>query len=251
MRTLPPESIDLIYIDPPFFSNKKYKYRGVDAYDDKWKGGMKSYIAWMADRVKQVHRVLKDTGSIFLHCDWHASHRLRVMLDDIFGYDNFVNEIVWFYKSMSSTKKSFAKKHDTILFYSKTKDYVFNIDEIREAYDEKTVKRYKTPVVFPKGYKAKMNQAGRVPYSVLEIPPLRNVCSERTGYPTQKPEALLERIIKACSNKGDIVADFFSGSGTTAAVAEKLGRRWIACDVSQVAIDVTKERLRKINGDVK
>jgi len=255
MREIVDESIDLIYLDPPFFSNHNYEViwgdsEEIRSFSDRWAGGINHYLEWMVERLTEMHRILKPTGSIYLHCDWHASHYLKVEMDKIFGYNNFRNEIVWFYPSMSAAKKHFPRKHDVVLFYSKTEEYTFNGDDVREAYDEKTVKRYKTDVIFPGGYKAEMNEKGRLPYDVWQIPPIRNNSVEKQGYPTQKPEALLERIIKASSNPGDTVLDPFCGCGTTLTVADRLGRRFIGIDISPKACNVMVDRLHYSKTDI-
>jgi len=273
LKEIPIESIDLVYLDPPFFSGKNYEVIWGDAnevmsfgdtskhfeeqnklgfreftdeekeYYKRNSGGMSHYLIWMKDRLKLMHQVLKPNGSIYLHCDWHASHYLKIEMDKIFGYGNFRNEIVWFYPAMSAAKKHFPRKHDVVLFYSKTEEYTFNGDDVREAYDEKTVKRYKTDVIFPGGYKAEMNEKGRLPYDVWQIPPIRNNSVEKQGYPTQKPEALLERIIKVSSNSGDMVLDPFCGCGTTIVVAKRLGRNFIGIDISPKSCKLMAKRI--------
>jgi len=250
---------DLVYMDPPFFSNKKYEVIWGDGaeirsfndshwYEDgKRRNSINAYLAFMRDRVEACYDVLKPTGSFYLHCDWHASHYLKKMCDEIFGYNNFRNEIIWYYKHMSNVKKDFARKHDTILRYTKSNEFVFNLNDVRQPYDDQTIKRYKTPVVFPKGYEAKINSLGKIPDDVWIIPPIRNVSKERIGYPTQKPEAVLERIIKASSNPGDIVLDPFCGCGTTAIVSRKLKRHFIGIDVSYTACKVMQNRFKDLN----
>jgi len=247
LTTLPANSVDLIYLDPPFFSNRNYEIIWGDeaeirSFVDRWDGGIEVYIAWMKERVQEMYRVLKPTGSLYLHCDWHASHYLKVMLDGIFGRGNFVNEIVWCYASGGTSKKHFSKKHDTILFYSKSNKYKFNVDELREAYSSPEKVQYK--IVNGKKYLRK-NPLGRVPLDWWEMPILTNTAKERTGYPTQKPEALLERIIKVSSNKGDVVLDPFCGCGTSMAVAQKLDRKWVGIDISPSAIALIKNRFAK------
>ena len=259
MRGLEAESIDLIYADPPFFSQRNYSLVWGDAqevrsFSDIWKEGLPGYLAWLNARLIEAKRLLKLTGSLYLHCDWHAGHYIKVELDKIFGYHNFRNEIIWFYKHMSRTNRYFPRKHDFIFCYGKSaqdpktqrdkrRKTKFNADAVRIPYDEKTVRRYKKPVVFPRGKVAKINEGGIIPYDVWEIPPLRNVSKERIGYKTQKPEALLERIILASSDEGDVVGDFFCGGGTCPAVAQRLRRRFIACDQSRAAVSVTRDRL--------
>ena len=209
------------------------------------KSGMLAYLTYMAERLEHCHRLLKTTGNLYLHCDPTASCYLRLILDAIFGAKQFRNEVVWFYKSMSAARKQFPRKHDTIFWYSKGRDWTFNGDEVREPYDSKTLKRYQNKVEFPGGYVAKPNELGRLPYDVWEIPPIRNVSSERMGYPTQKPLALLERIITASSNPGDVVLDPFCGCGTTVDAAQRLGRQFVGVDISSFAIDlIIEQRLR-------
>lgn len=212
MRSLPDESLDLIYIEPPFFSGK-----------------LPIYLAWLNVRFWEMKRLLKSTGSIFVHLDWHASHYVKCELDKVFGYRNFRNEIVWCYVTAGIPKTNFAKNHDTILFYSKTKKYKFNRQY--SEYSEGTKQRGIT--------KRKREQN----YGLNSKGPVMN----DWWTDTQKPETLLERIIKCASDEGDTVADFFSGSGLTITVAEKLGRKWFACDNSEASINVTVERLKKID----
>ena len=204
---------------------------------------MKAYLTFMAQRIIEMHRVLKESGSLYLHCDPTASHYLKLLLDCIFGNRFLRNEIIWFYPAMSAAKKQFPRKHDTLFWYSNSDAWCFNGDPVREAYDEKTTKRYQNPVVFPGGYTAKQNALGRLPYSVWQIPPIRNVSKERTGYPTQKPLALLDRIIKASSNEGDMVLDPFCGCATTCVAAQNLHRNWIGIDISDKAVELVTERL--------
>jgi DNA modification methylase len=249
MRSLPDECLDLIYIDPPFFSGRNYNCifgddDEVRTFNDIWDGGLPTYLAWLNARLWEMKRLLKPTGSIFVHLDWHASHYVKTELDKIFGYDNFLNELVWCYGSGGASKSHFSRKHDNILWYSKTDKYVFNCDEVREPYKEKCKVEFK--IINGKKYKRK-NDLGRVPFDWFEMPIITNTAKERIGYPTQKPETLLEKLITAASKPGDVVADFFSGGGTTAAVAEKLGRRWLACDVSRIAISVARDRILSVH----
>jgi len=272
MKKMSDEYVDLIYIDPPFFSQKSYEnfwihdkmttlkftdsdwnklrnsidpriMREYEEIEKRWKGGHKGiyvYIAYMRERLEQCWRVLKFTGSIYLHCDWHAGHYLKVMMDEVFEYNNFQNDIIWEYGVGGVSKQRWARKHDIILFYSKEKDFVFNVDCVREPYREKCKVKYK--VIGDKKYLRK-HPLGRVPHDVWDIPSITNTAKERLGYPTQKPEALLERIIKASSNEGDIIFDPFCGCGSTIYVANKLNRKWIGIDISRVACDVMKERM--------
>ncbi len=248
LRQLPTESIDLIYIDPPFFSNRTYTQiwgddNEVRSFNDIFHDGMFSYLAWLNARLWEMKRVLKSTGSIYVHCDWHASHYIKCEMDKIFGYENLKNEIVWCYASGGIPKGNFAKKHDIIYWYSKSQNYIFN-PQYRD-YSEGTKQRGLT------NYKKGLNEAYELRKEGAlmndwwpDITPLLSpTCYERLGYPTQKPETLLERIIQTSSNYGDVISDFFMGGGTTGAVSLKLGRRFIGCDISRVAVSVTASRL--------
>lgn len=230
LRGLPSESVDLIYIDPPFFSNRTYTQiwgddNEVRSFNDIFQDGMFSYLGWLNARLWEMKRVLKSTGSIYVHCDWHASHYIKCELDKIFGHDNFQNEISWCYNVGGKGSQRWARKHDSILFYSKTVGYFFDGKAAGIARDT-GIKSF--------GGKIGTNEEGR-PYQDkldrksgkyyryyldepkvpedwwVDINSLQSSVAERIGYPTQKPEALLERIINASSNKGDIVADFFYG----------------------------------------
>ena len=280
MRGLDSNIADLIYLDPPF--NSKSLYKGAmgskaakQQFKDIWRmgdinneelkdlklyapdmhslisilGGIngeswQAYLTFMAVRLLEMRRLLKDTGSVYLHCDSTMSAPLKLLMDIVFGANNFQNEIVWFYPSMSAAKQQFPKKHDNLLFYTKSNSYIFNGDDVREAYDSKTVKRYENDVVFPGGYKAKMNPKGRMPYSVWQIPPIRNVSPERTGWKTQKPLLLLKRIILASSNPGDMVLDPFCGCATACVAAEEEGRAWIGIDKDKESAKIMKLRTK-------
>lgn len=238
--------IQLIYLDPPFFSNSKYQASvslksenlgkspviKTGAYDDRWSGDMERYLRMLVVRLLMMKELLSDTGSIWVHLDWHGSHYVKMIMDEIFGEDHFVNEIIWTYKSGGASKKSFAKKHDTILFYSKGKKYKFN------PIKEKSYNRGLKPYRF-KGVEEFQDEVGWYTLvnmkDVWSIDMVGRTSGERTGYATQKPEKLIERIISACTDEGDICADFFSGSGTLGAVASRMGRPWIMCDEGNVA----------------
>lgn len=279
MRLLPSNSVDLIYIDPPFFSGRNYNVifgdqNEVRSFTDIWDGGMPGYSIWLNARLLEMKRLLKPTGSIFVHLDWHASHYIKVEMDNIFGYENFLNEIVWCYKERGISRNSFNRKHDVILFYAKEKgNHTFNYKMVKEEYSDVTIKKFK--YVDEKGrrfrirgrnvpeagdlrrktdipikleckytYRQYLDKSeGSLPRDWFETPFINQAASERIGYPTQKPEKILEKFIKASSNEGDVVADFFCGGGTTPVVAQKLGRRWIACDISRIAVAVTRDRL--------
>lgn len=244
MRKIPDDSIDLVYADPPFFSNRNYEVifddgEEIRAFQDRWKGGIYHYIEWMEERCREIHRILKPTGSFYLHCDWHAGHYLKVMLDEVFGMNNFRNEVVWWYETGGIPKMDFSRKHDTIFRYTKGDGYIFFADRIKESRSDEVIRRIES------GVKNATRSTGteRHPSDVWKIPAINAMAKERLGYPTQKPEALLERIIKASSNEGDIVFDPFCGCGTTLSVAHKLGRQWIGIDVSPTACKLIKRRL--------
>lgn len=239
--------VDLIYIDPPFFSNRTYEVIWGDeaetrSFRDRWAGGVEHYIGWMEERVKEMHRALKATGSMYLHCDWHASHYLRVMMDKIFGEKNFQNEIIWHYTAGARGKRKWARKHDNIYLYTKSDKWTFNWEAVAEPFTSGMTKwRYTKG-----GQKGRPMPIGRVPDDVFDIQIINTMAKERLGYPTQKPEALLKPIIKASSNKGDLVLDAFAGCGTALAVAQKLGRKWIGIDISPTAIKLMEKRLKKL-----
>ena len=245
MRQIPTNSVDLIYIDPPFFSGRPYNVMWGDAnemrsFNDIWEGGMDGYLIWLNARLYEMKRILKSTGSIYVHCDWHASHYIKVELDKIFGHENFRNEIVWYYNSGARKKKDFGRRHDIIFRYSCSESYFvdFDCDEAREPYSP--------DINIPRSKRHYYDERGKVVDDIWRIPIIpQNNKTERIGYPTQKPEQLIRRIVATSCPPDGIVADFFVGGGTTVAVAQRLGRRWIACDQSRVAIAVTAERLKQ------
>lgn len=263
LKRFPENSIDVIYADPPFFSNKHYEVIWGDGYEirafeDRWKGGINHYIGWMQERLFDCYRVLKENGTMFLHCDYHAGHYLKVAMDDLFGYKHFINELVWCYETSGKGKKQFSRKHDTIFWYAKGKKWTFNakdvsiprkrnkhmrmgVDENGREYEEKTDAKTK------KVYRWYFDE-GRLPFDYwTDIQFINREAKERMGYPTQKPEALLERIIKASSNAMDIILDPFCGCGTAIVMSHKLGRRWIGIDVSPTACDLMARRMRLLN----
>jgi len=266
MRALPSNSIDLIYIDPPFFSGRNYNVvfgdqNEIRSFTDIWEGGMPGYLTWLNARILEMKRLLKPNGVIFVHCDWHASHYIKCEMDKIFGYESFRNEIVWYYyNKYSAGKNQFPRAHDVILFYSKTNESYF--EPLREKRDEpiKQLMRENIGGVL----KNKKGPDGKVMYRIVEdkkmddvwrIPCLQPASSEYIGYPTQKHHDLIQRVIECGCPKGGVVADFFCGGGTTPAVAQRLGRRWIATDISKIAVAVTRDRILKDvigkNGDAK
>ncbi len=207
------------------------------------RGSLLSYLVSMTQRIAEIYRVLKPTGSFYFHCDPTASHYLKLVLDAIFcsqGGD-FQNEIIWCYGSGGASKTHFSKKHDVIFFYTKSSTYTFNVDEVREEYS--SPHKSMTPKVIGDKSYTKMNPLGRIPFDWWQIPILTNSAKERLGYPTQKPEALLEKIIKASSNEGDVILDCYCGCGTTIAVAQKLNRNWIGIDITYQSISLIMKRL--------
>lgn len=265
--------IDLIYIDPPFDSGadyvRKVELRGTNKkiggeeqniieqtqYTDIWAND--NYLQFMYERLILLRELLSDKGSIYLHCDWHKSHHLRFLLDEVFGSENFRNEIVWSYSGSGQSESQFKRKHDVILFYSKSDTNTFNWDEISlELTDKQKAKfsgteddgrKYKEYQHNGKIYKQYLTEDNKLKLtSVWTDIYIIQSWEEKSDYPTQKPEALLERIIQASSKPNDIILDCFAGSGTTMAVAEKLGRRWIGCDLNKGAIQTISKRLQKI-----
>ena len=246
-------TIDLIYADPPFYSGRPYEVIWKDeperrAFEDRWSGGIEQYINWMTPRLEECHRVLKETGTMYLHCDSHANYKLRELLDKVFGKEGFRNEIIWFYPdSPGRPAHDFSNKHDTIFRYVKSNKWTFNDKAIRIPILEASVERYKTPrVLGGRSYTGgKASEIGKIPEDVWRIPVVKQNSDEAMGYPTQKPLALLERIINASSNKGDVVLDPFCGCGTTLVSAQKLGRNWVGIDFSHTACNLMQKRLQK------
>ncbi len=258
LKKIDDKSVDLIYLDPPFFTQKRHSLRSRDnskeySFEDTWEG-IESYKNYIQKRLVECKRVLKDTGSIFLHCDRTASHYLHVALDEVFGVDNFQSEIVWAYKRWSNSKKGLLNAHQIIYFYSKSGNFKFNktfesyspttnIDQIfqKRVRDENGKTKYKKA---ENGNYELVEQKMGVPLSdVWEIPYLNPKANERVGYPTQKPIILLERIILLATEKEDVVLDPFCGSGTTLIAAALLNRKYIGIDISEDAIELTKRRL--------
>ena len=250
-------SVDMVYLDPPFFTQKKQSLKNSQGkeyeFSDIWKS-KSDYLSFMKERLLEIRRVLKNTGTLFLHCDSTASHYLRVLLDDVFGEVNFQSEIIWSYKRWSNSKKGLLPGHQTIFFYSKTEEFKFNtiycnyspttnLDQILQerARNEAGKSSYKRDnsgnIVFGKEKRS-------IPMSdVWEIPFLNPKAKERTGYPTQKTVELLQRIIKISTDEGDIVLDPFCGSGTTLVAAKLLGRRYLGIDINSSAIALSRNRL--------
>lgn len=308
---IPAESVDLIYLDPPFFSNRTYEViwgdeAEVRSFEDRWDGGMKHYADWMRVRVVEMHRVLKAGGSLYLHCDPHASHYLKVMLDGVFGESGFRNEVIWKRTTSHSSAKRWGPVHDTILYYGKGPSVAWNSPrtDYEPGYLDKYYKfddgdgrlYWRADLCaagtrnggsgqpwrgFDPGAKGMhwkfgvdrlddLDREGRIYWPTggtgwpqykryrdelkgkavddiwLDIDRLNPKARERLGWPTQKPEALLERIIAASSNPGDVVLDPFCGCGTTIAVAERLDRKWIGIDISETAMRVMRWRMDRL-----
>jgi DNA modification methylase len=251
---IPDGSVDLIYVDPPFGTGTARRGSGGLTFDDR-PGGLSSYLHWLRPRLIEMRRVLTSHGSLFVHLDWRAVHYVKVELDRLFGPERFVNEIVWCYSVGGKSARAFGRKHDTILWYAREADYAFFPEAVRVPRkprshmrverdgegrpvqvkrDRKSGRIYRYPV-----------HAGKVPEDYwIDIETLNRGDRERTGWPTQKPEALLERILLAASPPGGLVLDGCCGSGTTAVTAQRLGRRFHVIDLSTHAIDITEKRLR-------
>ena len=258
MKTIKDNSIDLIYLEPPFFAQRTQKgilrsEERIVEFQDSWKD-IDEYIDYIKVRLIEMKRILKDTGSIFLHCDKTASHYLRVLLDNVFGMNNFQSEIIWSYKRWSNSKKGLLNSHQNIYFYSKSTKFKFNtiytdysattnIDQIlqQRKRDENGRCVYKTD---ENGNVISDNEKKGVPLSdVWEIPFLNPKAKERVGYPTQKPILLLEKIIQIATDEGDVVLDPFCGSGTTLVASELLNRKYTGIDFSEDAIKISKDRI--------
>ncbi|MFH1538655.1 MAG: DNA methyltransferase [bacterium] len=329
LKKIPPESVDLIYIDPPFFSNKQYEVvwgdeAEVRSFEDRWEGGVEHYIGWLRPRVEAMYETLKPTGSFYLHCDWHANAHIRIMLDDVFGAKNFQNEIIWQRTSARSDSKRINHIHDMIFLYIMgenpiwNKQYTSYSPEYTKRFyrhvDSETGRRFRVSdltaagtrqgesgqqwrginptgvgrhwavpqmaftaiglekanktvqemldildargfIFWPKkkngvpGFKRYLDEMPGTPLQSIwsDIPPIGAQAAERMGYPTQKPETLLERIIKSSSNEGDVVSDAFCGCGTACVVAARLKRKWIGIDISPTAIKLIEKRLAAVN----
>lgn len=313
MASLPSESVDLIYLDPPFFSNRFYEViwgdeAEVRSFEDRWEGGIEVYVSWMRDRVMEMRRLLKPNGSLYLHCDPHASHYLKVMLDEIFGTSGYRNEIIWKRTSSHSSAKRYAPIHDVIFYYGASAKptwnapYVDYSDEYLDKYykfDDGDGRLYWRNSLTAAGIRNgssgepwhgidisatgqhwkfttatldKLDAQGRIYWPTggrgfpqikryrdklrglavsdiwTDIDKLNPKAAERLGYPTQKPEALLERIIGASTSLGDVVLDPFCGCGTTISAAQKMGRNWIGIDISPTAVNIMDRRMKRIPG---
>ena len=246
MRQLPSEEIDLIYIDPPFFSGRDHSASSGDrndgrSFSDTWEFGLEGYLVWLTMRLLEMKRLLKPSGSIVVHLDWHASHYAKVEMDKIFGYDNFQNEIIWCYRGGGVSKKRFGRKHDVLLWYTKGPKWAFEpqyteYSESTKAVTGRTGRRVNQTEI-------DLERGAHMPDWWSDINSLQTWSPGRVGYPTEKPVALLERVVRSMCPPGGVVADFFCGGGTTPVAAQRLGHRWIAADQSRVAVAVTADRI--------
>lgn len=259
LRLLPTDSVDLIYVDPPFNTRKErrlqsislgegekerrgfqgrtysYEVRSDVAYPDDMQ--RQEYLEFLEARLREARRVMKATASIYLHLDYHSVHHARILMDRVFGEEHFLNEIIWAYDYGGRPRDRWPAKHDNILWYANSDQWVFNAEAIERI-----------PYMAPDLVGEEKARKGKLPTDTWWLTIVPTNSKERTGYPTQKPEKLLERIITASSSPGDVVLDFFGGSGTTAVVAEKLGRKWILVDISQEAVDITRGRIQRLSG---
>lgn len=252
--------VDLIYIDPPFMTGRDFMSGATLAYSDKWQGELDAYLPWLATTLHLLHRLLAEDGSLYVHLDWRVAHYARILLDEIFGANlsgtggGFQNEIIWHYQSGGRTTRRYARKHDTLLFYSKSEQYCFHGERVGEKRGSNKRNHMRKVQDTDGSIKWSITSHGRVyTYSAESVMTPTDVWSdishlhqrdpERTGYATQKPAALLERILLASSEPDDLVLDCFCGSGVTPAVAEQLGRRWLASDAGELAISSTRARL--------
>ncbi len=247
MRELETGSATLVYADPPFGTNKDRRGTAGE-YEDSW-GHVREYITWLRPRLVEMCRLLRPDGTLYLHLDRRSVHHARLLLDELFGARCFQNEIIWHYTGGGRGTLSFPHKHDNILVYHKGESYKFNADAVREPYAP-TSGYASSGITAASGKRYVPHPLGKVVDDVWKIPIVNPLSRERTGYPTQKPEALLERILLASSDAGDLVLDPFSGSGTTAAVAQKLDREWVAIDSNPEAITATRTRLEALGADV-
>ena len=257
MRALEKETVDMIYLDPPFFTQRQQAARdskgNIYSFSDVW-DSRQAYLSFLKERLLEMHRVLKSTGSVFLHCDTSSSHYIRMLLDEVFGEDHFRSEIIWTYKRWSNSKKGLLAAHQTIFFYSKSKDLKFhtiygayspttNLDQILQerARNEMGKASYKRD---ESGAVVMAKEKRGVPLTdVWDIPFLNPKAKERVGYPTQKPIELLQRILRISTDEGDLVLDPFCGSGTALVAAKLMKRDFIGIDTSADAIKLCQERL--------
>jgi site-specific DNA-methyltransferase (adenine-specific) len=253
-------SIDLIYIDPPFMTGRDFTSGNQVVYSDKWNNDLDTYLQWLYETLAFLHLLLTFDGSLYIHLDWRVTHYAKIILDEIFGFSanaegsGFKSEIIWHYQSGGRSQKCYARKHDTILLYTKSAKYCFHGERIGEKRGQHKRNHMRKQVAADGHVTWSIRSGGRLytydedtimtPSDVWnDISHLHQRDPERNGYATQKPAALLERIILASSDENDLVLDCFCGSGVTPVVAEQCGRRWLACDQSMLAIQLTRERL--------
>jgi site-specific DNA-methyltransferase (adenine-specific)/adenine-specific DNA-methyltransferase len=281
MSHLPDHMVDLIYIDPPFGTGRERKGENlkkqaggrirtdeeaeVFRLRDVWDGQLEGYLAWLRPRIEEMVRLLKPAGSLLVHLDWHASHYVKVMLDEIMGRQRFVNEIIWHYKSGGHSRRRLSRKFDSIFWYARGDEYAYNAaaaalprNRCGLCGDENRKKNHMKRQKDENGRVVRMiKSAGKIykyyeddpapPNDVwLDIPHLHQRDPERTGYPAQKPLKLLERLVLLCSRPGDVVGDFFTGTGTTLIAASRHGRRWLGCDNEADALRLAAERLNQL-----
>jgi DNA modification methylase len=254
LRSLPASCIDLVYIDPPFgtgqvrrlhsirtgsgdrartgFAGRRYPYEVVSSYRYLDDMALEEYLGFLYDRLVEIHRVLRAAGSLYLHLDFHAVHYARLLLDEIFGPDQFLNEIIWAYDYGGRARDRWPRKHDNILWYAKSSSWTFNRADIDRI-----------PYMAPGLVGPEKAAVGKLPTDTWWMTIVPTSGPERTGYPTQKPVKLLERVVAASSNPDDLVADFFCGSGTTGVAAQRLGRRFLMVDDNPDAIRIARARL--------
>ena len=277
--------VDLVYIDPPFASGADYaktvyirrnprieetikkaeeklEIEDLKTFEEKMYGDIwskEAYLNWMYENLMAIKSIMSETASIYVHLDWHICHYVKILMDEIFGEDNFKNEIIWCYTGGTDNKNNFGRKHDTILFYSKSEISIFN--GVYENFAKNTLKRFnkedengkykENKLADGRITKTYMKKEGKMAPDYWNFPIVNRTYDEAVGYSTQKPEALLKRIINASSNQGMIVADFFGGSGVTAKVANDLGRKFIHCDIGVNSIETTRDRLKEAGASFK
>ena len=254
LRGVPDKSIDLVYIDPPFGTGQTRRLQSIrTGTGDKVRSGfggrlyrfdvvsdrqyrddmpLEEYLAFLEARLIEIHRVLRSTGSLYLHLDFHTAHYARLVLDEVFGPERFLNEVIWAYDYGGRPRDKWPRKHDNILWYAKSDRWVFNRDDIDRI-----------PYMAPGLVGAEKAARGKLPTDTWWMTIVPTNSRERTGYPTQKPVRLLERIVCASSHPGDLVADFFCGSGTTGVAAKRLNRRFLLTDINPEAVSITETRL--------
>jgi site-specific DNA-methyltransferase (adenine-specific) len=260
LRSLPDGVIDLVYIDPPFgtgrvqrldsirtgigtstrggFGGRVYNFDVVSTHAYRDDMPLDEYLEFLRERLVEIHRVLRETGSLYLHLDFHAVHYARLLLDEIFGPERFLNEIIWAYDFGGRSRDRWPRKHDNILWYAKSDRWTFNRDKVDRI-----------PYMAPGLVGEEKAARGKLPTDTWWMTIVPTNSKERTGYPTQKPLKLVERIVVASSNPGDLVADFFCGTGTLGVMATRLGRRFLLVDNNPEAIRITRERLARESPD--